>query len=710
MLFFRTKILPPVVFLFLYAGFACVLTQAQTSNVTVRVMASNLSSGNNQRYESPGLDILQGLKPDLVAMQEFNVTNQFGFNTTAAISNMVATTFGTNFSYYRETGYNIPNGVISRYPILSSGSWPSDVGDRGYAWAQIDLPGTNNLYLVSVHLKASSGSATQRASEAGVVKSNILFFFPAGAWIIVAGDMNLYSETEGAIVTFKTFLSDSPVPADQSGDQDTNAGRAERYDRVLPSFSFTNTLTPVVLPSHTFANGLVFDSRVYTPLTDVPPVVSGDSGATGMQHMGVVKDFLITFAITNGVIAPVITNQPQSLTVTQNNNANFTVLAGGTAPLSYQWRFGATNIGGATASSYTRTAAQANDTGNYTVVITNTAGSVTSSVATLTVLVPPGIATPPQSLTVTQNNNATFTVVATGNPAPAYQWRFGTTNIAGATTSAYTRVNAQTNDAGNYTVVLTNAAGGLTSAVATLTVLVPPGIATQPQSLTVTQNNNATFTVAATGTATLGYQWRFNAGNIAGATASSYTRSNAQTNDAGNYTVVITNSAGGLTSAVATLTVLVPPGISTPPQNQTVSQAANATFTVTASGSVPLGYQWRFNSASIAGATASSFTRANAQPTDVGNYTVVVTNAAGGVTSAPASLALQIPAPLLTILSADVIQWQVLSNLIYSVEGKTNVESTNWTSLGTASSPSNTVWFTYPPAGEILRLYRVVYP
>ena len=65
-------------------------------------MASNLTSGNNQRYETPGLDILQGLKPDIAAMQEFNVTNQFGINTTAAIGNMVAATFGTNFSYFRQ--------------------------------------------------------------------------------------------------------------------------------------------------------------------------------------------------------------------------------------------------------------------------------------------------------------------------------------------------------------------------------------------------------------------------------------------------------------------------------------------------------------------------------------------------------------------------------------------------------------------------------
>lgn len=99
------------------------------SNVTVRVMASNLTSGSNQRYETPGINILKGLKADIVALQEFNVSNSFGINTPAALSNMVATTFGTNFVYFRENGYSIPNGVISRHPMVASGSWvDSDTG------------------------------------------------------------------------------------------------------------------------------------------------------------------------------------------------------------------------------------------------------------------------------------------------------------------------------------------------------------------------------------------------------------------------------------------------------------------------------------------------------------------------------------------------------------------------------------------------------
>lgn len=287
-----------------------------TSNVTFRIMAANTSSGSNQRYELSGLNIFKGLKPDIVCIQEFNYasTNGLGINTTNAIREMIDTTFGTNFYYFRETNsaYSIPNGIISRYPFLTNGSWiDSDTGvnDRGFAWARIDLPGTNELYVVSIHLKASSGSdnATRRAAQAAEITSNIQANFINGtnAWIIVAGDLNVYKAgTENAVTNFNTYLGNSRIPVDQAGDSDTNAGRSERYDRVMASFTFTNKQVPVVIGGNSFPNGLVFDSRVYSPLGDVAPVQTTNSGASGMQHMAVIKDFQITYTVTNAVSVP----------------------------------------------------------------------------------------------------------------------------------------------------------------------------------------------------------------------------------------------------------------------------------------------------------------------------------------------------------------------------------------------------------------------
>ena len=439
------------------------------SNFTLRVMAANITSGNYQSYETAGIHIFQGLKPDLVAIQEFRYNAS---SSDAQLRQLVDVAFGTNFSYYREPGYNIPNGIVSRWPILEAGSWDDPlVNDRGFAWARIDLPGTNDLYVVSVHLY-SSGSATDRNTEATTIKNLIENNFPAGAWVIVGGDFNTGSRTESAVTTFQTFLSDRPVPTDNAtpGNPDTNEPRNKPYDYLLPAFSLTNYLTSVALPSRSFDNGLVFDSAVFTPLSDVPPVAVGDSHTTGMQHMPVIKDFLLTAAGTNSPTKPSITSQPESQLVEVGSNATFNVVASGTAPFHYQWRFNETNIANTTTESYTVTNAQSEDAGQYSVVVTNRAGSVTSSNATLTVAAAPVITQQPQSLTVGIGDDATFTVFAGGVTPLSYQWRFYGTNIAGATTNFYTRTNVQQSDAGDYSAVITNSEGSITSKVANLTV------------------------------------------------------------------------------------------------------------------------------------------------------------------------------------------------------------------------------------------------
>jgi endonuclease/exonuclease/phosphatase family metal-dependent hydrolase len=450
--------------------FAALLTifnsQAQTTNVTVRVMSANLN-GNTQSYQPFALRIFQGLKPDIVAIQEFNYSN----NTPSDFRAMLDTAFGTNFVYFRENGYNIPNGIISRYPIIAAGSWGDTfVTDRGFAWAQIGLPGTNNLFVISVHL-FSGGTATDRNSEAVAIKAHIQTDFPPGAWVVVAGDLNVDSRSEAAVTTFKSFLSDNPIPTDAQtgGDADTNEPRNKPYDYVLPSFSFTNLMIASAFPSHSFSNGLVFDSRAYTPLSDVAPVQPGDS--TNAQHMAVLKDFKIVWVATNGsTSAPAITLQPQSQIIPPGSNVTFSAVATGEAPLSYQWRFNENPIIGASDTTYSITNVQFSDAGNYSVIVTNDQGSVTSSLATLIVGIAPTISEQPQSQNTNAGVTVSFSVTASGDPAPNFQWRLNGNPISGATGSSYTRTNVQPADTGDYSVVVTNVAGSVVSSNATLTV------------------------------------------------------------------------------------------------------------------------------------------------------------------------------------------------------------------------------------------------
>ncbi len=267
MRFFTIPSIFQKIFLFSALGLCLNASHAQ-STVNIRVMAANLN-GNTQSYQPFALRILQGLKPDVVAIQEFNYSN----NAASDFREMIDGTFGTNFVYYREpyTGSgDIPNGIISRWPIVASGSWADaqqSQPNRGFAWAQIQLPGTNFLYVVSVHLLTSS--ATARAAEAAALKGLMQANFPANSWMALAGDFNTDTRTEAAMLTFDSYLSDFPVPADNNGNSNTSQNRNHPHDYVLPSFALTNFETASVFPSHSFPLGLVFDSTVYTPLSDV---------------------------------------------------------------------------------------------------------------------------------------------------------------------------------------------------------------------------------------------------------------------------------------------------------------------------------------------------------------------------------------------------------------------------------------------------------
>lgn len=146
------------------------------------------------------------------------------------------------------------------------------------------------------------------------------------------------------------------------------------------------------------------------------------------------------------------------------------------------------------------------------------------------------------------------------------------------------------------------------------------------------------FSVNATGTAPLAFQWRKDSQPLSDATNSTLTLTNVQPADAGIYSVVVSNAAGTNTSSGATLTVNVPPSISTQPQSQTVNSGATVSFTVFASGTAPLAYQWRTNGVDLAGATGQTLTLTNVTTANAGSYTVRVSNAGGNVVIGPAIL------------------------------------------------------------------------
>lgn len=272
-----------------------VLGVAGAEPLALRVVAANLTSDNQQTYspdngnhsnpEGAGARILKALKPDVVLIQEFN--------TTVPMRQWINKTLGEGFDFMTEKGMQIPNGIISRFPIIESGSWDDPVlNNREFAWAHLRLPEKRDLWVVSVHLhsKWESSRATQSAALARFIKDHV----PKDAMLLIGGDLNTRTTGESCFKELSTVvvIPEKP-PADQNGDITTNRPRNRPYDWVLASRLLDKAAVPVKLAGREFPHGLVFDSRVFEPLENVAPVRKSDSGLPMMQHMAVVRDFLL---------------------------------------------------------------------------------------------------------------------------------------------------------------------------------------------------------------------------------------------------------------------------------------------------------------------------------------------------------------------------------------------------------------------------------
>ena len=358
--------------------------------------------------------------------------------------------------------------------------------------------------------------------------------------------------------------------------------------------------------------------------------------------------------------APSFTSQPLSVTVGAGQIATFSATATSRTKQTpaYQWYRGSTPISGATADTYSFITVAADTGATFYVTAADVYGTTPSNTAILTVSGAPVdqaplILTQPQDLVVNTGQGATFSVMATGTPAPSYQWYkaggdvvVGGGGIPGATSSTFTLPSAVLADAGGYYVVVSNSLGSATSTTANLTVFAPPVITTQPVSLTVTASEMATFSVSATGYPTPIFQWYRGTTQITGATGSSYGFATVLADNLAQFKVVVTNPGATVTSNVVVLTVTPPvlPAITTQPADTAQTEGKWVNFSVAATGRPAPTYQWYRRSAGsavftlITGATRNYYGFSTALSDSGATFYIRITNVAGMVQSRTATL------------------------------------------------------------------------
>ncbi len=269
----------------------------------------------------------------------------------------------------------------------------------------------------------------------------------------------------------------------------------------------------------------------------------------------------------------------------------------------------------------------------------------------------------------------TLSASVSGLEPYTYQWRFNGADIpleenATAQSPQLVLTAAEALE-GDYTLVVSNPIGSGFSPPAFLSVNDPVQILAHPQDLTRDPGQPATFSVSASGTAPLGYQWRKNGEPIPGEESDSFTLPAVAEDDEGAYDVIVTNVVGPVTSAAAALSVNDPVSIVQQPASQGVFQGVAATFAVQVSGTGPFTYRWQKNGADIPGEAAAqpSLVIGNVIEADEGAYSVRVTNSVNSVTSAAAALLVgtatpkivsQTPSQIVAVGSAVTLQADVI--------------------------------------------------
>jgi photosystem II stability/assembly factor-like uncharacterized protein len=356
-----------------------------------------------------------------------------------------------------------------------------------------------------------------------------------------------------------------------------------------------------------------------------------------------------------------ITLEPQNQTVYAGDNVHFYAAACGSSVLHFQWQREGVNIPGANTALLSLPNVTSNDAGAYRVIVTNLSGGVTSTVANLSVIYQPPTVTAYLAFGTSPffvSNNIQFCSSVLGNPAPSLQWQHNGTNLPGQMQGCLYLINAQMDRTGDYTLIASNAVGVATSAVVSIVVTTPPPAFIYGESTQSFAVGWSIYLCSAVYTHPYPtFQWLFNGAEIPGKTDQCFYVQGANTNNAGLYSVVVSNSSGVYTSAPVDVTIYYQ--APTVPYIYINGGGTNGlvgndiTICSSLGGSPPLAYQWRFNGAILPGQTAACLTLVGLETNQAGAYDLVVTNLLGSATSAVLNLTVSSQAPIFSFSISD---------------------------------------------------------
>lgn len=363
-------------------------------------------------------------------------------------------------------------------------------------------------------------------------------------------------------------------------------------------------------------------------------VLDGVGGARGTARL----NYRLTPITTPPPVAPRITREPASQSLAPGQPLLLSVLAEGTEPMGFRWLRDEVEIPGATRPEYQVNQVTTADAGGYRVMVTNVAGSVTSTVATVQIAVPPPtLVRQPVSQTIPVGRALLLMAMAEGAGPLTFEWWKDDSPYFGVNDPELRIGAGSLSDSGDYRLVVRNPGGSVTSVVATVRVMNPPTTSATPARELVPRGGSLRLAPAILGSEPLEYRWRRGTEILPDA-GPELALSDIASDQAGAYELEVSNEVGSVRAGPFEVVVVAPPEILAGPAAQRAGPGGRVAFALDAMTGEGGQVEWRKDGLPVAGAHGLQLEVGPCRAEDAGTYQAVVSNLAGVATSPPATL------------------------------------------------------------------------